>query len=104
MIFKASSVFLLLNPAIASVLSLRNSTTATASLFSEHGGPIVCRFKNTDKNDCFITQKCCDEVNHKAYFSSAQHACIPNAGPGGNSVDTGKMVECCGKYASDSNA
>lgn len=68
------------------------------------GGPQVCTIRDTGKVDCPMTEYCCSHINHKAYWSTAQRYCLPNAGAAGNSVDTGQMVKCCEGNGGGSNA
>jgi hypothetical protein len=75
------------------------------------GGPEICT-NNMDGGggtDYQVTKDCCahvhqDRHNNVAYFNEAAKVCMPNGGSGGNSVDTGRMVQCCTERGRGSHA
>ncbi|KAK7020182.1 hypothetical protein VNI00_017830 [Paramarasmius palmivorus] len=70
------------------------------------GGPEICtkRTDGTGGTDYQVTKDCCAAVKHKAYFNEVVKECWPNAGPWGNSVNTGEMVKCCASRGCGSSA
>ncbi|KAF7761630.1 hypothetical protein Agabi119p4_9622 [Agaricus bisporus var. burnettii] len=64
---------------------------------TKRGGPQICtdRTDGSGETDEQVTKDCCAAVDHKAYFNEVFKQCWPYSGPAGNSVDEGKLAECC---------